>query len=103
MGGGCREVVLVYGPARGQNIEETVKAVADYLKLGYRAIRAQSGIPGLQSTYGVGRSKMHYEPAEKDAPIENAWSSELYINFVPRLFERLRKEFGGDPHLLHDA
>jgi mannonate dehydratase len=46
---------------------------------------------------------MYYEPAEKDAPQEDAWSSELYLNFVPRLFERLRKEFGSDLHLLHDA
>jgi len=57
----------------------------------------------LQSTYGVGRGKMYYEPAEKDAPPESAWSSELYMNFVPRLFERLRKEFGEDLPLLHDV
>ncbi len=46
---------------------------------------------------------MYYEPAEKDAPPESAWSSELYMNFVPRLFERLRKEFGEDLPLLHDV
>src|SRR6266513_524676 len=103
LGGASRDAVLVYGHASGQDIEETVKAVADYLKLGYKAIRAQSGIPGLPSTYGVGRGKMYYEPAEKDSPIENVWSSELYLNFAPRLFERLRQEFGSDLHLLHDA
>ena len=103
LGGASRDAVLVYGHASGQHIEQTVQAVAEYIKLGYRAIRAQSGIPGLQSTYGVGRGKMHYEPAEKDAPPENAWSSELYLNFVPDLFEQLRKEFGSDLLLLHDA
>jgi mannonate dehydratase len=103
LGGACRDAVLVYGHASGKDIDDTVAAVRDYAKLGYKAIRAQSGIPGLESTYGVGRGKMFYEPAEKDAPIENAWSSELYLNFVPRLFERLRKEFGSDLHLLHDA
>src|SRR5947207_12656195 len=46
---------------------------------------------------------MYYEPAEKDAPVESAWSSELYLNFVPRLFEPLRKEFGEDLPLLHDV
>src|SRR5207302_8143792 len=85
LGGASRDAVLAYGHASGQDIEETVKAVADYLKLGYKAIRAQSGIPGLQSAYGVGRGIMYYEPAEKDAPIENAWSSELYLNFVRRV------------------
>src|ERR1700737_1195761 len=64
-----------------------VGAVAEYAKRGYKAIRAQSGIPGLGSTYGVGHGKMYYEPTEKDAPTENLWSSELYLNFVPGLFE----------------
>src|SRR5215468_3410148 len=80
LGGASREGVLVYGHASGNDIEETVKAVAEYLKMGYKAIRAQSGIPGLPSTYGVGRGKMYYEPAEEDAPVENVWSSELYLN-----------------------
>ncbi len=103
LGGASRDVVLVYGHASGSDIEQTVKAVASYVQLGYKAIRAQSGIPGLNSTYGVGRGGMHYEPAEKDAPTENQWSSEHYLNFVPQLFARLRKEFGPHLHLLHDA
>jgi len=103
LGGASRDAVLVYGHASGKNIDDTVAAVGEYAKMGYKAIRAQSGIPGLESTYGVGKGKMYYEPAEKDAPVEDLWSSELYLNFVPRLFERLRKEFGSDLHLLHDA
>jgi mannonate dehydratase len=103
LGGASRDGVLVYGHASGGDIEETVKAVAGYVLLGYKAIRAQSGIPGLGSTYGVGGGGMHYEPAEKDAPPENQWSSERYLNFVPQLFARLRKEFGPDVHLLHDV
>jgi mannonate dehydratase len=103
LGGASRDAVLVYGHASGKDIDDTVAAVAEYAKLGYKAIRAQSGVPGLNSIYGVGRGKMFYEPAAEDAPLEDAWSSELYLNFVPRLFERLRKEFGSDLHLLHDA
>lgn len=103
LGGASRDAVLVYGHASGATIEETVVAVRDYLKLGYKAIRAQSGIPGLETTYGVGRGKMPYEPAEKGLPLENHWSTEKYLNFVPELFSRLRKEFGPDVHLLHDA
>jgi mannonate dehydratase len=103
IGGASRSAVLVYGHASGADIEETVSVVAKYRDLGYLAIRAQSGIPGLTSTYGVGHGGSHYEPAEKDAPPENQWSSEHYLNFVPQLFTRLRKEFGPDLHLLHDA
>jgi mannonate dehydratase len=103
LGGASREGVLVYGHASGSDIEDTVKAVEHYVKQGYRAIRAQSGVPGLSTTYGVGRGAMYYEPAEKNAPPEARWSSEQYLDFVPQLFARLRKEFPSDLHLLHDA
>ncbi|HWS98482.1 MAG TPA: D-mannonate dehydratase ManD [Candidatus Methylomirabilis sp.] len=103
LGGASREAVLVYGHASGAGVEETVQAVARYQKAGYKAIRAQSGIPGLESTYGVGKGPGHYEPAEKSAPPENRWSSEAYMNFIPALFARLRKEFGPELHLLHDV
>ena len=103
LGGASRESVLVYGHASGADIEETVEAVAIYRKRGYQAIRAQSGIPGLASTYGVGHGRGTYEPAEKDAPPENQWSTEHYLNFAPQLFARLRQEFGPDLHLLHDV
>src|ERR1700761_7617151 len=55
LGGASRESVLVYGHASGNDIEDTVAAVSKYIGMGYKAIRAQSGIPGLASTYGVGR------------------------------------------------
>ena len=103
LGGASREGVLVYGHASGGDIEETLKAVQHYLRLGYKAIRVQSGIPGLESTYGVGHGGMHYEPAEKNLSPENHWSSERYLPFVPQLLARVRKEFGPDLHLLHDA
>jgi len=103
LGGTSCDGVLVYGHASGNDIEDTAKAVGEYLALGYKAIGAQSGIPGLKSTYGVGRGKMHYESAEPDAPPENLWSTERYLEFVPQLFGRLRREFGEEIHLLHDA
>ncbi len=103
LGGASRQAVLVYGHANGADVEQTVEAVAHYSKLGYKAIRVQSGVPGLASTYGVGRGSMYYEPAERGLCPENAWSSEAYIEFVPKLFERVRKEFGPDVHLLHDV
>lgn len=103
LGGASRDSVLVYGHASGGNIEEAVKAVEGYVAKGYRAVRAQCAVPGLPSTYGVGHGGPHYEPAEKNAPPENLWSSERYLNFVPQLFARLRKEFGPEVYLLHDA
>ncbi len=95
--------LLGYGHASGTDIERTVESFAHFVNLGYKAVRAQSGIPGLSSTYGIGSGGIAYEPAEKDAPPENQWSTEHYLRFVPQLFARLRKEFGVEIHLLHDA
>jgi hypothetical protein len=43
--------------------------------MGYKAIRLQTGVPGLASTYGVSKDKMFYEPADGDLPTENVWST----------------------------
>ena len=103
LGGKSRDSVMVYGHANGRDIEETADEVAKYIELGYRAIRAQTGIPGLGSTYGVSTDKMFYEPADAELPSENSWSSERYLDHVPVLFDRLRDRFGFEPHLLHDV
>jgi mannonate dehydratase len=103
LGGISRNGVLVYGHANGRDIEETAEEVAKYLEMGYRAIRAQCGIPGLSSTYGVAPEKMYYEPAQKGMPPENSWSTEKYLLHIPKLFEKLRLRFGDEVHLLHDA
>jgi len=103
VGGVSRTGVLVYGHANGRDIEETVDQVAKYKEMGYLAIRAQTGIPGLPSTYGVAGDKLFYEPAGKGLPPENSWSSEKSLMHVPKLFEALRLKFGDDLHLLHDV
>ena len=59
--------------------------------------------PVWQAPMESARVAGHYEPAEKNAPPENLWSSEAYMNFIPTLFARLRKEFGNELHLLHDV
>jgi mannonate dehydratase len=103
LGGASREGVTVYGHANGETIDDTVQAVAHYVALGYKAIRAQCAVPGLEGTYGVSRGKLFYEPAEKGRPLETRWSTERYLSFVPQLFERLRREFGPELQLLHDV
>lgn len=103
LGGRSRGAVLAYGHADGRNIEETEDEVAKYISLGYKAVRAQTGIPGLASTYGVAKDKMYYEQAEKGLPPENLWSTEKYLLHIPKLFESLRLKFGDEIHLLHDV
>ena len=103
LGGASRDAVMVYGHANGKDIAETADEVARYIDLGYKAIRAQCGIPGLPSTYGVAKDKLYYEPADAAIPTENVWSTTKYLDHVPKLFDTLRARFGFEPHLLHDV
>ena len=103
LGGRSRTGVMVYGHANGKDIEETTEEVGKYLDLGYKAIRAQSGVPGLSSIYGVSGDKLFYEPADAELPSENIWSTPKYLDHVPKLFEKLRDTYGWEPHLLHDV
>src|SRR5215472_7860781 len=63
LGGVSRTGALVYGHANGRDISETVDEVGKYIDKGSLAVRAQSGIPGLPSTYGVSKNRQFYEPA----------------------------------------
>lgn len=103
LGGASRERVLVYAHANGRDIEHTVDEVLRHRELGYEAIRAQSGVPGLDKVYGVAAGDQPYEPADADLPSEHAWSTEKYLRHVPLLFDAVRRAVGDDVHLLHDA
>jgi mannonate dehydratase len=103
LGGKSREGVMVYGHANGADLAATVDAVGRYIDMGYKAIRAQSGIPGIEMAYGVGRGTLQYEPADAALPTETVWDTAKYLNFVPKLFEKLRDAYGFDHHLLHDG
>jgi mannonate dehydratase len=103
LGGACRSAVRVYGHANGETVEETIAEAQRYVSLGYTAIRLQSGVPGLASTYGVSRDKMFYEPADGALPVENRWSTRKYLAATPALFEAARAALGWDIDLLHDT
>ena len=103
LGGKSRNGVLVYAHAHGATAEETVEDVRRHMDLGYLAVRAQSGIPGLDFTYGVPKGTQPYEPAERGLPSESRWSTELYLRHTPKLFEQVRKACGENVRLLHDC
>jgi len=103
LGGKSRDGVLVYAHANGSDIVEAVDSVQRHIDMGYLAVRAQAGVPGVASSYGVPKGGKPYEPAERGLPGESLWSTERYLNFAPQLFEELRKTVGEDLHLLHDV
>src|SRR6202044_76051 len=103
LGGKSREGVLGYAHANGADVDSAVEDVAKRKDLGYKAIRVQSGIPGLASTYGVAKTPGRYEPAERGLPAEYEWATEPYLRHVPQLFAKVRETFGEEIHLLHDV
>ena len=103
LGGKSREGVLVYCHAFGKDIEHALEDVAKHRDMGYRAIRVQSGVTGLKSTYGVAEGPGRYEPAERGLPAEYEWATEPYLRDVPKLFAKVREAFGEELHLLHDC
>lgn len=102
LGGASREGVTVYTHANGKDIAETLDSFAKYQEKGYKAIRVQCGVPGVDHVYGVSKGGA-YEPATKNWPEEQVWSTEKYLDFVPKLFDAVRSKFGFETHLLHDV
>jgi mannonate dehydratase len=103
LGGRSRTGIMSYAHATGRDTAETVDEVLRYKEMGYLAIRAQSGIPGLHKVYGVSGNGRIYEPADGPLPGEHDWNTEKYLRHTPGLFQAVRDAVGPDTHLLHDA
>jgi mannonate dehydratase len=103
LGGKSREGVLVYCHATGKDIGHLLEDVARHRESGYKAIRVQSGVPGLATTYGISKGPGKYEPAERGLPSEYAWATEPYLLHVPSMVARVREAVGEEVHLLHDC
>src|SRR4029434_6066193 len=103
LGGRSRDGALVYGHANGRDIAEASTEVGRFVSMGYRAVRAQCGVPGLKKTYGISNARNAYEPAESVLPAETVWSTPRYLEVVPKLFEQLRRDHGPEVELLHDV
>lgn len=113
LGGASRRGLLAYGHASGKTNDELFESVREHLEKGYKAIRIQTGVPGLRSIYGIasnttaaanGGSRYDHEPAQRGAyPTEEDWDTRSYLRHVPGVFEAVRNEFGPEIPLLHDG
>ncbi len=103
LGGKSREKVLLYCHASGRDIDETLEKTGTEIEKGFKAVRVQSGIPGIEHTYGVSKDNKSYEPARKGLPAEEYWDTSRYLTFMPVLFKKLREVYGDNIKLLHDV
>ncbi|PXY33340.1 D-mannonate dehydratase ManD [Prauserella endophytica] len=113
LGGASRRGLLAYGHASGKELPELFDSIRAHLEQGYRAIRVQTGVPGLKAIYGIasqgadvgdGEVRYDHEPARRGArPIEEDWDTRAYLKHLPGVFDAVRNEFGPDLPLLHDG
>jgi len=103
IGGKSRDKILVYCHANGKDVGATIDRIGLEIENGFKAVRVQSGVPGIEHTYGVAKGNKPYEPAGKGLPHEEYWDTSKYLNFIPSLFEKVRHTYGNDIHLLHDV
>lgn len=113
LGGASRTGLLTYGHASGKDLEELFDSVRAHQAEGYKAIRIQTGVPGLKSIYGIASNatfdgnagkRYDHEPAQRGAlPAEEDWDTRSYLRHVPTVFEAVRAEFGPELPLLHDG
>lgn len=92
LGGKCRDSATLYCHASGRDIAEVVDDVRKFQAQGYRYVRCQVDVPGLE-TYGSDSLSAAGRPV---------WEATPYCRMIPKLFERLRSELGDEIELLHD-
>lgn len=104
LGGAARDRVLTYGHAFGWDTPELVDSVDILRDQGFRAVRAQSGVPGLDRVYGVTKGTSSYEPAGRGVgPDEEEWDGRAYLRHIPRVLAAVREHVGPELMLLHDV
>jgi mannonate dehydratase len=109
LGGASRRGALAYGHASGSDLPSLFTSIRNHLDQGFKAIRVQTGVPGLGQVYGVATdqkpgARYDYEPAGRGiAPTEEAWDSRAYLRHIPTIFAAVREEFGYEVPLLHDG
>ncbi|MGW0432484.1 D-mannonate dehydratase ManD [Micromonospora sp. NPDC003197] len=110
LGGASRTGIMAYGHASGRDIPELFDSIRRHLDLGYRSIRIQTSVPGINAVYGVAANpsidgkRYDYEPAQRiPLPAEEDWDTRAYLRHLPTVFEAVRNEFGPELPLLHDG
>jgi mannonate dehydratase len=98
LGGASRTGIMAYGHASGRDLPEVLDSIRGRREEGFRSIRVQSGVPGLDTIYGIGN------PLDRTGlPSEETWDTPAYLRHLPAVFEAVRNEFGPELPLLHDV
>jgi len=97
-GGKCREAADCYTHASGAEIADTVAAAKRFMAQGFRHVRVQVGVPGMEG-YGSARGVAQIPSLHNKPVFEPAY----YVRRALKLFEACRKDLGEEVELLHDV
>ncbi|MGA2631603.1 MAG: D-galactonate dehydratase family protein, partial [Terriglobia bacterium] len=108
LGGRTRIGALAYTHASGSEFAEVEDAVRRAMERGFKCVRAQVAIPGLEGTYGTSGKQKSEEHAgrvaqQDDLPQTETFEPGPYLRIVPKLFDHLRAKLGDEVELLHDT
>jgi mannonate dehydratase len=104
LGGAARDRILTYTHATGWDVPELLDSVDRRRDEGFRAVRVQSGVPGLDKVYGVTKGAASYEPAGRGVgPAEEIWDTAAYLRHAPGVLRAVREHVGPELQLLHDV
>ena len=102
LGGKVREAVDCYTHASGAEISQTLDQARKFMDQGFRYVRLQVGVPGMDG-YGSGRGNA---PVAKPAgTLHNGpvFEGSAYVKRAVKLMEEARKQLGDEIEILHDV
>jgi mannonate dehydratase len=103
LGGAARDWVPTYAHATGVDTSALLDSIRQRQEQGFRAVRVQTGVPGLDTVYGVS-TEGSYEPAGRgNRPQEEVWDTGAYLRHIPGVLAAVREAVGPDLTLLHDV
>ncbi|HUU15195.1 MAG TPA: D-mannonate dehydratase ManD [Terriglobia bacterium] len=108
LGGRTRIGALAYTHASGKDFAEVEDAVRRAMERGFKCVRAQVALPGLEGTYGTSARRKSEETAgrvdqQAGLPQTELFEPGPYLRTVPKLFDHLRSKLGEEVELLHDT
>src|ERR1700754_266875 len=104
LGGASRSGIRAYGHASGRDLPELLDSIRARQEQGFRSIRVQAVVPGLEPIYGISAAPgAGSENGRHPQPSEETWDTQAYLRHLPTVFEAVRNEFGPELPLLHDV
>ena len=97
-GGKSRDGAMVYAHATGADLPDLMDSITRYVKQGYKAVRVQCGIPGMETAgYAVpeevGGKGDYMTDFSGIIPKTEIWETERYMRYMPQALADIRAKF----------